>query len=146
MSNAVRWSPQQLAAHQARSNAATKALKAEQSMKRFHAIGKMAKDQMNKTERLYADRLDEQKRRGEIIDWKFHPMNVRLAANTFYEIDFLVLHGNMRLAIHEVKGGFTTEKGQMKIKLCAEALPWFDFIKATKLAKKAGGGWKLEEF
>ncbi|MGI4812126.1 MAG: DUF1064 domain-containing protein [Janthinobacterium lividum] len=83
---------------------------------------------------------------GEIIDWKFHPMNIRLAANTFYEVDFLVMHADRRVAIHETKGGFTSDKGQMKIKLVAEILPWFRMLKVTKLPAKLGGGWKEEEF
>ena len=33
--------------------------------------------------------------------WKFHPANVRLAKNTFYEIDFLVLLATGELAIYE---------------------------------------------
>lgn len=146
MSNAIRWTPEQLAAHNTRNSAAHKALRAATAVKRFQALGRLPKDQMNKTERAYAGVLNDHKLRGEVLDWKFHPMRVRLAENTFYEIDFLVVHGDRQLAIHEVKGGFTTDKGQMKIKLCAEALPWFRFIKASKQPKKLGGGWKIEEF
>ncbi|QRQ86270.1 hypothetical protein [Cupriavidus oxalaticus] len=145
MSGMLRWTPEQLAAHQARKPAPSPATKAD-PMARFHALGRLAKDVMNKTERAYADVLEQQRQRGEIIDWKFHPMNVRLAKNTFYEVDFLVLAADMRVEIHETKGGYTTEKGGMKIKLCAEALPWFRFIKATKLPAKLGGGWKREDF
>ncbi|AOY93887.1 hypothetical protein BKK79_00880 [Cupriavidus sp. USMAA2-4] len=101
---------------------------------------------MNKTERAYSVLLDEEKRQGQVIDWRFHPMRIRLADNTFYEVDFLVLHADMRLAIHETKGGYTTDKGQMKIKLCAEVLPYFRMVKAIKLPAKQGGGWKREEY
>lgn len=150
MTKMLRWSAEQLAAHQARKPAKPNPVKAAPKkvdpLARFHALGRLAKDIMNKSERTYADLLDQQKQRGEIIDWKFHPMNVRLAKNTFYEVDFLVLSADMRVEIHETKGGYTTEKGSMKIKLCAEALPWFRFIKATKLTTKQGGGWKREEF
>jgi len=146
MSKMLRWSPEQLAAHQARvPKPAARAPKAD-PMARFHALGRLAKDQMNKTERAYSVLLDEEKRQGLVIDWKFHPMRVRLADNTFYEVDFLVLHADMRLAIHETKGGFVTQHGQMKIKLCAEVLPYFRMIKATKLSQKQGGGWKREDF
>jgi hypothetical protein len=142
----LRWSPEQLAGHQARvPKPPTPAPKVD-PMARFHALGRLPKDQMNKTERAYSVLLDEEKRQGLVIDWKFHPMRVRLADNTFYEVDFLVLHADMRLAIHETKGGYTTDKGQMKIKLCAEVLPYFRMVKATKLSPKLGGGWKREEF
>ncbi|QRE00635.1 hypothetical protein [Pseudomonas phage Itty13] len=114
--------------------------------KRWQALGRLPRGTMNKTEREYADLLDQQKAAGEIIDYKFHPMRIRLADNTYYEVDFLVLHADQSLAIHETKGGFTSEKGQMKIKLVAELMPWFGFFKAVKQAKKDGGGFRLEDF
>lgn len=151
MSNALRWTPDQLQAHQARRRPAgarsTPASDAKPNpMARFQALGRLPKDQMNKTERAYSVLLEEEKRQGLVIDWKFHPMRIRLADNTFYEVDFLVLHADMRLAIHETKGGYTTDKGQMKIKLCAEVLPYFRMVKAIKLPAKQGGGWKREEY
>lgn len=146
MSKMLRWSPEQLAAHQARVPRPVAPVAKADPMARFHALGRLPKDQMNKTERAYSVLLDEEKRQGLVIDWKFHPMRVRLADNTFYEVDFLVLHADLGLAIHETKGGYTTDKGQMKIKLCAEVLPYFRMVKATKLPQKLGGGWKREEF
>lgn len=147
MSNAIRWTPERLAEHNKRLiKTAAAVVKKDQARQRFQALGRLAKDTMNKTEAAYAELLEQRKRIGQILDYKFHPMNVRLAAGTFYEVDFLVLGADLRLSIHEVKGGFTTDKGQMKIKLCAEALPWFEFLKVSKLTKKDGGGWKVEEF
>lgn len=120
--------------------------KALNQAERFRALGRLPKGRMNETEAEYARHLDDEKAAGRVLDYKFHAIRVRLADNTFYEADFLVLHSDMTLAIHETKGGFTTDKGQLKIKLVAEVLPYFRMIKATKLAKKNGGGWKLEEF
>lgn len=115
-------------------------------VKRWQALGRMPKGTMNKTEAAYAQRLELMKHTGEILDWKFHPMNIRLADRTFYEVDFLVMHADCSLAIHETKGGFTSEKGQLKIKLVAETLPWFRFFKCIKLPEKEGGGWKIEDY
>lgn len=115
-------------------------------VQRWQALGRLPKGTMNKTEAAYAEELTSQKAMGKILDFKFHPMRIRLADNTFYEVDFLVLHADQSLAIHETKGGFTSEKGQMKIKLVAEVMPWFGMLKVTKLAAKAGGGWKVEDF
>jgi hypothetical protein len=70
-------------------------------------------------------------------------MNVRLAKNTFYEVDFLAMLSTGELVIYETKGGYTSEKGQMKIKLCAESLPVFRMIKAVK---KKGGGFDFVEY
>ncbi|HYD58940.1 MAG TPA: hypothetical protein VEC35_01200 [Noviherbaspirillum sp.] len=138
----VRWSEGQLAGFEARQ----KAEQAQAAVKRFQALGRLPKDRMNKTEREYSDKLEAQKAQGLIIDYKFHALRVRLADNTYYEPDFLVLHADMTVGIHETKGGFTTDKGQMKIKLCAEVLPWFRFFKCIKLPAKQGGGWKIEEY
>ena len=140
----LRWTPDQLKAHQSRS--IEKLKRADAARKRFQALGRLPKGRMNKTEQAYAERLDAMKAAGEIIDWKFHPMNIRLATNAFYEVDFLVLHADMSLAIHETKGGFTTDKGQLKIRMCAEVMPWFTFYKAIKKPKKYGGGWEIQEF
>lgn len=113
---------------------------------KFHAIGRVPKGRMNKTEEAYSIRLESLKQAGEILDWKFHPMNVRLADNTFYEIDFLVVAKDRELQIHETKGTYTTEVGNIKIKLCAEVLPWFRFIKCIKQSKKDGGEWVFKEY
>lgn len=118
----------------------------DQAVKRFQALGRLPKGRMNGTEKAYSMRLEAMRQRGEILGWLFHPLRVRLADSTFYEVDFLVLQADMRIAIHEVKGGHTTDKGQIKIKLCAEVLPWFVFYKATKQPERRGGGWVLEEY
>ena len=115
-------------------------------MKRWQAAGRLPKGQMNKTEAVFAGWLDQQKLAGRVLDWKFHPMRVRLANNTYYEVDFLALGADMQLTIYETKGGYTSDKGQIKIKLCAEVLPYFRMVKAEKLSAKAGGGWKMTEY
>jgi hypothetical protein len=124
----------------------TKVLRAHRSKQRFQALGRLPKGEMNKTEREYSEFLEERKRAGQVLWWKFHPMRVRLASNTFYEVDFLVMTAEGHLEIHETKGGHTTDKGQLKIKLCGEALPVFRMFKVIKKTKKAGGGWQIEEY
>lgn len=131
---------------QRRSKPAEAKPKQSDGVKRWQALGRLPKGEMNRTEQAYSQRLELMKHNGEILDWKFHPMNMRLAKNTFYEVDFLVLHKDMTIAIHETKGEYTSEKGQMKIKLAAEAMPWFKFFKCIKLAEKNGGGWKIKDF
>lgn len=142
---ALRMSPEQFAEASRRAKKGSNSLN-QTGAERFRALGRLPKGKMNKTETAYSQRLEAERLMGKIIGWKFHPMRVRLADNTYYEVDFLVLHDDMTLAIHETKGGFVTDKGQMKIKLCAEVMPWFRMIKATKLPAKQGGGWALEEF
>lgn len=115
-------------------------------VKRWQALGRLPKGKMNKTEAEFSEYLNARKHDGEVLEWKFHPMRIRLADNTYYEVDFLALGADMVLTMYETKGGYTSDKGQMKIKLVAEVLPFFRMVKATKLPKKDGGGWKLEEF
>lgn len=119
---------------------------APSGLQRWQALGRLPKGTMNKTEQAYAELLEEQKAAGLVLDWKFHPMRIRLADNTYYEVDFLVFHADHTLAIHETKGGYTSDKGQLKIKLVAELMPWFGFYKAVKRAKKDGGGFALEDY
>ena len=123
-----------------------KLIRQDAARRRFQALGRLPKDRMNGTEKAYSQRLEAMRLAGEILDWKFHPLRIRLADNAYYEVDFLVMAADRSLEVHETKGGYTTDKGQLKIRLCAEAAPWFRCIKATKLPAKVGGGWKLEEF
>jgi len=148
---AVRLTQAAVDAHNARvgssrTPAAASAPAAAGGLQRFQAIGRAPKSDLNKTEQEYAGILAVQQLAGEITWWKAHPFNVRLADNTFYEIDFLVMLADGRLEIHETKGEYTTDKGQMKIKLCAEVLPVIPIAKMIKLAKKNGGGWKREDY
>lgn len=115
-------------------------------VQRWQGLGRLAVGQLNKTEQAYSDHLDARRRDGSILWFKAHAFNVRLADNTFYRIDFLVMAADHALEIHEVKGGYTSEKGQIKIKLCAEILPVFRFFKATKQTRNNGGGWLIEDF
>jgi hypothetical protein len=138
--------PEAFEAAQKRARKAAPTSLNQNGSERFRALGRLPKGQMNKTEEAYAQHLEAQRLAGLIIGWKFHPLRVRLADNTYYEVDFLVMEADRSLTIVETKGGFTTDKGQIKIKLCAEVLPWFRMIKATKLPAKEGGGFREEEF
>ena len=48
---------------------------------------------MNKTEKRYADYLEIRKKAGEILEYRFEPFKIRLAASTFYTPDFMVVLG-----------------------------------------------------
>lgn len=112
-------------------------------VKRWQALGRLPAGELNNTEKAFSAYLQERQAAGAILWWRAHPFNVRLADNLFYRPDFIALLPTMELVIYEVKGGYTSEKGQMKIKLCAEALPVFKMIKASK---RKGGGWDFQEF
>jgi hypothetical protein len=100
---------------------------------------------MNSLESKYATYLEEQKLAGLIVDYWYERVKFRLADRTYYTPDFLVQHADDTLGVHECKG-FWEEDARIKIKVAAEQNPAFRFIAVQALPKKAGGGWKTEEF
>lgn len=93
-------------------------------MKHYHALGRLPKGEMNKTETEYAQHLELLKRAGEILDFKFEPLKLSLAKNTSYTPDFMVINKNLEIELHEVKG----------------------FWKDDARVKTKGGGWNYEYF
>lgn len=110
-------------------------LKAKAVRGSFHKSG-----QMNKTEAAYAARLESLKLAGEIADYRFECVKLRLADRTFYTPDFMVLRADGAFEMHEVKG-FWEDDARVKIKVAAELYP-FKFI----AARKQKGAWVFEEF
>ena len=100
---------------------------------------------MNKTESAYCQHLELRKRAGEIVWYRFEGIKLRLADNTFYTPDFAVMLATGEMELHEVKGGFWTDDARVKTKVAADQYP-FRSIGVTVKPKKAGGGWKIEEF
>lgn len=111
---------------------------------RSFALGRLKTGQMNKTEALYAAHLEQMKRAGEVLWYKFEGVKLRLADNTFYSPDFAVMLANGQMQMHEVKG-FWVDDARVKIKVAAELYP-FEFIAVRAKAKKDGGGWAVESF
>lgn len=108
---------------------------AKASRHAFHKGG-----EMNKLEREYAARLEALKAHGEIADYRFESVKLRLADRTFYTPDFMVLKPDGAFEMHEVKG-FWEDDARVKIKTAAELFP-FKFI----AARKGKGAWGFEEF
>ncbi|MEN6532311.1 MAG: hypothetical protein ABFD89_01525 [Bryobacteraceae bacterium] len=96
---------------------------------------------MNPTERAYAARLERLKRAGEISDYKFEAVKLRLARTTFYTPDFLVEWASGKVELHEVKG-FWRDDARVKIKVAAEMYGMWKFV----AVKKIKGGWEYEWF
>ena len=95
---------------------------------------------MNKTESAYAQQLELLKRGGHIIDWRFDEVNFRLAHNTHYRPDFLVVT-DTRIEFHEVKG-FWRDDARVKIKVAARLFPWFKWLSVQWKKDR----WTIEEF
>lgn len=108
------------------------------------ALGRLKTGQMNKTEEAYGRFLDTLIACQDVLWWKFEGVKLRLADNTFYSPDFLVLRADGSLECHEVKG-FWQGDARVKIKVAADLYP-MQFIAVQALAKSKGGGWKVERF
>ncbi|MFP4284158.1 MAG: DUF1064 domain-containing protein [Desulfovermiculus sp.] len=96
---------------------------------------------MNKTESLYARRLDEQMLAGDVLSWSYETLTFRLANRCSYTPDFLVITPG-EIQIHEVKGGYVREDGLIKWKIAAAAHPEFRFF----MCKFDGGNWIIREY
>jgi hypothetical protein len=110
----------------------------------FYALGRLKTGAMNKTEAAYERDLRDAKSLGDIQWYRFEGLKLRLADNTFYTPDFAVMASDGVIECHEVKG-FWRDDARAKIKIAAEQYP-FRFKAVQALAKKHGGGWKVEEF
>lgn len=119
------------------------------AFRRFHqspqqaglkALGRLPSGQMNKTEAAYAEQLELERQAGEVAWWAFEGMKFRLADNTFYTPDFIVMLKDGLLQAREVKGRWEDD-ARAKIKIAAALFPLqFIAIKKSKL------GWEREEF
>ena len=95
---------------------------------------------MNKTEQAYSNQLNLLKLQGDILDFRFEGLKLRLADKTFYTPDFLVIKPD-HFELHEVKG-YWEDDARVKIKVAAHQFPWFLFIAVQR--KKSN--WVFEQF
>lgn len=110
----------------------------------MYALGRLKTGAMNKTESAYSQYLETLRHVGEIVWFKFEGVKLRLADNTFYTPDFMVMGANGLIEMHEVKG-FWMDDARAKIKIAADMYP-FRFLAIKAKAKKNGGGWDQENF
>lgn len=80
---------------------------------------------MNKTEARYSQELELKKRAGLIMHYVFEGITFKLAPDTRYTPDFLVVYLD-RFELHEVKG-FFRDDAKVKLKVAASKFPWFVF-------------------
>lgn len=96
---------------------------------------------MNKLEARYASEILEPLRRaGEILDYRFERIKLKLANLTYYTPDFLVIYPD-HIGLHETKGHWEDD-ARVKIKVAADQFPEYEFV-AVEYKKKT---WKYEIF
>ena len=108
------------------------------------ALGRLKPGAMNKTEARYAQHLEALKADGRVLWYRFEGMKLRLADNTFYTPDFVVLPHTGVLEMHEVKGHWQDD-ARAKIKIAADQYP-MRFLAVQERKVKDGGGWSVEDF
>jgi len=111
---------------------------------KHYALGRLKSGVLNKTEEAYSLYLESRKYAGEILWYKFEGLKFKLADNTSYTPDFVVMMKDCSIELHEVKG-YWQDDAKVKIKVAASLYP-FKFIAVKAVSKKLGGGWSVEEY
>lgn len=138
----LRWTKEQLEAHRAKLNSkSSDATAAAGGGVKAKGKPQQKKDGMNRLEAEYAQILEDRKRKGEIAEWMYDAISLRLARSTFYHPDFLVMLPDGTLEIHETKG-FMRDDAAVKLKTAAALFPFLTFFLVTK---PRGGGWSIAE-
>ncbi len=95
------------------------------------AKGVDAKSKMNGLETKYAQLLQVEQFKGNVLWWKHHPFNLRLSGmKCFYAIDFCVIRSNLQVEFVETKG-FMRDDAFVKFKVASEQFPHFIFTLVT---------------
>lgn len=95
--------------------------------------------EMNRTEEKYAWVLEGRKLAGEIQQYGFEKLTLKLGADCRYTPDFFVVNRDGEIEFHEVKG-FFRDDAKVKIKVAAESFPFRFF-----LARFSRDGWTVTE-
>ncbi|MCI3970818.1 MULTISPECIES: hypothetical protein [Burkholderia] len=117
------------------------AVAAPTPLQRMQALGRLPGGRMNKTEAAYAELLTARVHVGEILEFKFESLKLRLADRTWYTPDFAIVLPDGTREIHEVKGHWTDD-ARVKIKVAAELYPYYRF----SAVRRVKGEWVRETF
>lgn len=99
------------------------------------------KPRMNTIEIEYSWILEAAKRDKQIIEYRFEALRFRLADNTTYTPDFMVITSDA-FEFHEVKGPYVREDAWIKFKMAVELYPWLIWKWCQKTKDK---GWEVKE-
>jgi hypothetical protein len=97
---------------------------------------------MNKLEQSYAQFLDARITLGEVLDWQYEKIKLRLANNCFLTVDFAVMLADGTIEFHECKG-FMEDDAAVKLKVAADQHWWWNFVLVTARKKRDGGGFEI---
>lgn len=80
----------------------------------------------SKAEEAYAWHLEVSLRAGQIADWRYEPITLKLGGDTRYTPDFLVIHLDGSVEFQEVKGHMR-DAARVKLRVAASMYQVFDF-------------------
>ena len=105
---------------------------------------------MNATEALYASLLAEKQKHGEIHQYWFEAVTLRISHPETghparFSPDFLVLYPDGTTCFDDTKGGMVDNAAIVRIKAAAEIFPLWKFRIVTRKSKKDGGGFEIKE-
>ena len=95
-------------------------------------------ERMNKTEAAYAQVLEARRRRGDVREYHYEAQTMKLADDTRYTPDFLVVLASGHVELHEVKG-YWRDDAKVKAKVCARMYPY-----PVRVARLVKGAWIVE--
>jgi hypothetical protein len=99
--------------------------------------------QMNKTERRFYDEFIRPRISNKSLkNAKFEAIKLQLGDRCTYTPDFVCVTASGRWIAYEVKGSFTRDDAQVKLKTAAQTFPDIKFIKAIFTKEKK---WNLQE-
>jgi hypothetical protein len=92
---------------------------------------------MNKTEREYAQILQLREASGEIIEWSYEAITLKVGPRCRYTPDFYAIRADGTIEFHEVKGGYIREDAIVKLRAAVGRFNRFVWI----MAQKKRGKW-----
>lgn len=97
---------------------------------------------MNGLERDWSLHLQAQKHAGEIVEWWFEPVSLRLGQGASYKPDFMVVCADGLVEFHETKGHMR-EAANVRLKVAADKFPQFVFRLIKQRSRREGGGLEI---
>lgn len=95
---------------------------------------------MNKTEQRYAEVLEARRLAGEVREYTYELVTLKLGQDCRWTPDFTVILSDGTLELHECKGAFEREDAKVKRKVAAAQTPFrIVFAQWTK-----GRGWVVQ--
>lgn len=85
------------------------------------------RSEMNRTEQSYALGLEARRRAGEVREYHYEAIKLKIGPHTWYTPDFLVIAADGEVQIHEVKG-YWRDDAKVKTRAILDRYPFRVFV------------------